>query len=87
MVPSVPFNRSRPSITSSDSSRSLAGSLATVSGLLPRRGSALINVYLSVDVGWLTGDVIAGLTVGMVLVPQSMSYATVNRRVYLGSCN
>jgi sodium-independent sulfate anion transporter 11 len=29
------------------------------------------------NVGWLTGDVIAGLTVGMVLVPQSMSYATV----------
>lgn len=25
--------------------------------------------------GWLTGDVIAGLTVGMVLVPQGMSYA------------
>jgi sodium-independent sulfate anion transporter 11 len=30
------------------------------------------------NVGWLTGDIIAGLTVGMVLVPQSMSYATVN---------
>jgi sodium-independent sulfate anion transporter 11 len=26
------------------------------------------------DVGWLTGDVIAGLTVGLVLVPQGMSY-------------
>jgi len=25
--------------------------------------------------GWLTGDIIAGLTVGMVVVPQSMSYA------------
>ncbi|KAI0060859.1 sulfate permease [Artomyces pyxidatus] len=29
------------------------------------------------NVGWLTGDVIAGLTVGIVLVPQSMSYATI----------
>ena len=32
-----------------------------------------------VDVGWLTGDVIAGLTVGIVVVPQSMSYAQVYR--------
>jgi hypothetical protein len=32
-----------------------------------------------VDVGWLTGDIIAGLTVGIVVVPQSMSYAQVNR--------
>ena len=30
------------------------------------------------DVGWLTGDVIAGLTVGLVLVPQGISYALVN---------
>ena len=29
------------------------------------------------DRGWLAGDVIAGLTVGMVLVPQGMSYAQV----------
>ncbi|KAF8162980.1 sulfate transporter family-domain-containing protein [Crassisporium funariophilum] len=27
------------------------------------------------NVGWLTGDLIAGLTVGMVVVPQGMSYA------------
>jgi sodium-independent sulfate anion transporter 11 len=27
--------------------------------------------------GWLSGDVIAGLTVGMVVVPQGMSYAQV----------
>ncbi|KAJ7489929.1 sulfate transporter family-domain-containing protein [Mycena galericulata] len=27
--------------------------------------------------GWLTGDVVAGLTVGMVLVPQGMSYAQI----------
>ena len=31
----------------------------------------------SIDTGWLYGDVIAGLTVGIVLVPQSMSYAQV----------
>lgn len=30
-----------------------------------------------VDLGWLTGDLIAGITVGMVLVPQGMSYAIV----------
>nr|GAT61246.1 sulfate permease [Mycena chlorophos] len=29
------------------------------------------------NLGWFTGDVIAGLTVGMVLVPQGMSYATI----------
>ncbi|KAI0262901.1 high affinity sulfate permease [Gloeopeniophorella convolvens] len=29
------------------------------------------------NVGWLTGDIIAGLTVGIVLVPQSMSYAQI----------
>ncbi|KAF8497075.1 sulfate transporter family-domain-containing protein [Russula emetica] len=29
------------------------------------------------NVGWLTGDIIAGLTVGMVVVPQSMSYAQI----------
>ncbi|KIJ69490.1 hypothetical protein HYDPIDRAFT_79859 [Hydnomerulius pinastri MD-312] len=29
------------------------------------------------NAGWLTGDLIAGLTVGMVLVPQSMSYAQI----------
>ena len=27
------------------------------------------------NIGWATGDIIAGLTVGLVLVPQSMSYA------------
>jgi sodium-independent sulfate anion transporter 11 len=31
----------------------------------------------STDLGWLSGDLIAGLTVGMVLVPQGMSYAQV----------
>lgn len=29
------------------------------------------------NLGWLTGDVIAGLTVGMVVVPQGMSYAQI----------
>ncbi|KAH9951374.1 sulfate permease [Amylocystis lapponica] len=29
------------------------------------------------NLGWLYGDVIAGLTVGIVVVPQSMSYATI----------
>ncbi|THU89361.1 sulfate permease [Dendrothele bispora CBS 962.96] len=29
------------------------------------------------NLGWLTGDVIAGLTVGMVVVPQGMSYAKI----------
>ncbi|KAA1471250.1 sulfate permease [Dentipellis sp. KUC8613] len=29
------------------------------------------------NLGWLTGDVIAGVTVGIVLVPQSMSYAQI----------
>lgn len=29
------------------------------------------------DLGWAIGDLIAGLTVGLVLVPQSMSYAKI----------
>ncbi|EJT96818.1 high affinity sulfate permease [Dacryopinax primogenitus] len=29
------------------------------------------------NLGWLTGDVIAGITVGLVLVPQGMSYAQI----------
>ena len=29
------------------------------------------------DLTWLTGDLIAGITVGIVLVPQGMSYAKV----------
>ena len=31
----------------------------------------------STDLGWAYGDLVAGLTVGIVLVPQSMSYAQV----------
>ncbi|KAJ7172701.1 sulfate transporter family-domain-containing protein [Mycena filopes] len=51
----------------------------------PRRPIA--NYFLSLfpilqwisryNLGWLSGDVVAGLTVGMVLVPQSMSYAQI----------
>jgi len=64
---------------SGDFSPFLTGSPATVSSLVPRcdPGSSL-SIHTSSDVGWLTGDLIAGFTVGMVLVPQSMSYATVN---------
>ena len=29
------------------------------------------------DLGWLYGDLVAGITVGIVAVPQSMSYAQV----------
>ena len=39
---------------------------------------AWIALIIVTDVGWLSGDVIAGLTVGLVLVPQGMSYAQVN---------
>jgi MFS superfamily sulfate permease-like transporter len=34
-------------------------------------------VLICLDLGWLTGDLIAGITVALVLVPQSMSYAIV----------
>lgn len=50
-------------------------------------GDAVVNYFKSLfpiikwapnyNVGWLYGDVIAGLTVGMVLVPQGMSYAKI----------
>ena len=41
--------------------------------------SLLLRLLLTVltDFGWASGDLIAGLTVGIVLVPQSMSYAQV----------
>ena len=35
------------------------------------------------DTGWLYGDVVAGLTVGIVVVPQSMSYAQVTNLISL----
>lgn len=37
----------------------------------------ILLLIFQLDFGWLTGDVIAGLTVGIVVVPQSMSYAQV----------
>ncbi|SJL01238.1 related to sulfate permease II [Armillaria ostoyae] len=50
-------------------------------------GKRVVNYFVSLfpifgwitryNLGWLTGDVIAGLTVGMVIVPQSMSYAQI----------
>ncbi len=52
-----------------------AGSLDTVSLLSLLCALRALTAY--VDLGWLTGDVIAGLTVGIVVVPQSMSYAQV----------
>jgi solute carrier family 26 (sodium-independent sulfate anion transporter), member 11 len=36
-----------------------------------------MNIHTNIDVTWLVGDFIAGITVGMVLVPQGMSYAVV----------
>lgn len=36
-----------------------------------------------VDRGWLYGDLVAGLTVGIVVVPQSMSYAQVHQPLTL----
>lgn len=35
------------------------------------------QLMFSIDLGWLTGDLIAGVTVGIVVVPQGMSYAQV----------
>ncbi|PCH38368.1 sulfate permease [Wolfiporia cocos MD-104 SS10] len=46
------------------------GAINYVKGLFPITG--WISRY---NLGWLTGDLIAGLTVGIVAVPQSMSYA------------
>ncbi|KAJ3883800.1 sulfate transporter family-domain-containing protein [Lentinula edodes] len=43
-----------------------------VLGLFP-----IIGWISRYNLGWLTGDVIAGLTVGIVLVPQGMSYAQI----------
>ncbi|KAI9463380.1 sulfate permease [Russula earlei] len=42
-----------------------------------RRLFPILRWITHYNVGWLTGDIIAGLTVGMVLVPQCMSYATI----------
>lgn len=37
----------------------------------------IINWLPHYNVTWALGDLVAGLTVGMVLVPQSMSYAKI----------
>ncbi|KAJ3562970.1 hypothetical protein NP233_g9242 [Leucocoprinus birnbaumii] len=50
---------------------------------LPRIKGYLLSVFPILswihryNVGWLTGDIIAGLTVGIVAVPQGMSYAQI----------
>ena len=46
--------------------------------LLPYSGVSYSITDNPQDLGWLTGDLIAGITVGIVLVPQGMSYATVS---------
>ena len=38
---------------------------------------ASIAHSITADLGWFYGDVVAGITVGMVLVPQGMSYAQI----------
>lgn len=53
-----------------------AGLPATVCRSTPFFDTFFIAIFA--DVGWLTGDLIAGLTVGMVVVPQGMSYAQVS---------
>ena len=47
--------------------------LQCVSGHARRR----LRANLLPDLGWAYGDMIAGITVGIVAVPQSMSYAQV----------
>ncbi|KAE9410740.1 sulfate permease [Gymnopus androsaceus JB14] len=42
-----------------------------------RRLFPIVGWIARYNLGWLTGDLIAGITVGIVLVPQSMSYATI----------
>ncbi|KZT11507.1 sulfate permease [Laetiporus sulphureus 93-53] len=46
------------------------GVIRYVTGLFP-----IFSWISRYNLGWLTGDVIAGITVGIVAVPQSMSYA------------
>ena len=59
---------------SSACSLSLGGYIGTVSLGLP---STPALVEFVADLGWAYGDLVAGLTVGIVAVPQSMSYAQV----------
>ncbi|KAG6889735.1 hypothetical protein C0995_015033 [Termitomyces sp. Mi166 len=59
-------------------SRFCNGSCVTVSTTFsgPSKDDQKMTKIHLLDFGWLTGDVIAGLTVGIVVVPQGMSYAT-----------
>ncbi|KZT28574.1 sulfate permease [Neolentinus lepideus HHB14362 ss-1] len=70
-----------------DTSVSVVGVKDWVRGLSKDPKQDVINYFTGLfpilgwitryNLGWLTGDVIAGLTVGIVLVPQSMSYAQI----------
>ncbi|KAF8964017.1 sulfate permease [Flammula alnicola] len=65
----------------------VASTVEYVGQIFHSPGQRLIDYLLSLfpiikwirnyNLGWLTGDVIAGLTVGMVVVPQGMSYALI----------
>lgn len=46
-----------------------------IQSVLPE--SLRCSASLFADLGWLSGDLVAGLTVGLVLVPQGMSYAQI----------
>ena len=52
----------------------------TLQHVLSHAHRAEASLTTDIDLTWLTGDVIAGLTVGIVVVPQSMSYAKVRSR-------
>jgi solute carrier family 26 (sodium-independent sulfate anion transporter), member 11 len=65
----------------------VVSSVEYVSNIFESPGQRLKDYFLSLfpilswigkyNLGWLTGDLIAGLTVGIVVVPQSMSYAII----------
>ncbi|CEQ42580.1 SPOSA6832_04407, partial [Sporobolomyces salmonicolor] len=62
----------------------VAGSLKTVAHNGPSAARAYVsslfpftNWILNYNLTWLTGDLIAGITVGLVVVPQSLSYAKI----------
>jgi hypothetical protein len=56
-------------------------SLFPIIGWIPRYSELLSHFMVcllrSSDLGWAYGDFVAGLTVGIVLVPQGMSYAQI----------
>ncbi|EIW60605.1 sulfate permease [Trametes versicolor FP-101664 SS1] len=67
-VPVVSIKDWASSVTSSPS----RGALRYVESLFP-----IVGWITRYNLGWLYGDVVAGLTVGIVVVPQSMSYAQI----------